>query len=290
MTKGDEVVFNCPVCKHPKPKLSVNLVTDWVHCWICDKELSGKTLVPVLRLKGKSEDYRAYIADMNSRNGKVVSDVKYDVPRLPKEFRSLSRDWKSPYYRAAISYLLNRGFTMRDILVYKLGYCEEGDYKNRIIIPSFDQNGELNFSIGRAFYEGMELPYKHEKLSKDVVWNEYLIDWDRPLTVTEGQFDAMTSGENTTALQGSILKERSKLFNKIVEAGVDVYFAMDTDAFRKQLNIIELFLSYGVKSYYVNLGKAKDINMMGKKAFQEARGNSRRVRSKIDIMKMRLGA
>lgn len=291
LTKGDEKVFFCPVCKHRKPKLCVDLATDRVHCWICDKELSGYTLIPVLRLKGKSADYDEYLADLKESRSKTVEKVerKYERPALPQEFRTLSTRWKSPYYDAAVSFLRSRGLDERDILLYKLGYCEDGEYKNRVIIPSFDEYGELNFVVGRTFYDA-NLSYKHGELDKDIIWNDYMVDWTKPVVVTEGQFDAITAGDNSIALQGSIMREGSKLFDKIVESGVDVYFAMDTDAFDKQLKIIEMLLTYGVKSYYVDLNGAKDVSDLGKQKFVVQKEKAKRVSSSIDILKMRLGA
>ena len=39
-----------------------------------------------------------------------------------------------------------------DILKYNIGYCDDGLYSNRIIIPSYDSDGQLNFFVGRAFF------------------------------------------------------------------------------------------------------------------------------------------
>ena len=40
-----------------------------------------------------------------------------------------------------------------DILKHNIGYCDEGKYSNRIIIPSYDSDGQLNFFVGRDFYK-----------------------------------------------------------------------------------------------------------------------------------------
>ena len=290
-TKGDEKVFFCPVCKHRKPKLCVNLTTDRVHCWICDKELSGYTLLPVLKLKGKGQDYKEYLEDLRARQGKPtqVEEKRYEEPCLPQEFRSLSVRWKSPYYEKAIEFLRGRGLTDRDILLYKLGYCEDGEYKNRVVIPSFDNEGELNFVVGRSLYD-CGLNYMHGELDKDIIWNDYMVDWTKPVIVTEGQFDAITAGENAIALQGSIMQEGSRLFCRLVKSKVDVYFAMDSDAFDKQLKIIEMLLSYGVRSYYVNLAGAKDVNDLGREGFMRQKSIARPVSSTIDVLMMRVGA
>jgi hypothetical protein len=286
ITKGDEIVFICPRCKHRKPKLSVNLVTDRFHCWIC--EFSGKTLLPLLA-QG-SEERKDYASELEAVLGKrEVPKQQYDVPVLPDEFRSLSNHSRSPYYGQAMEYLASRGITSDDILRFRLGYAEEGEYKHRIIIPSFDRYGELNFFTGRTFYVG-PISYKHGNFCKDIIFNEYMIDWTKPVTITEGAFDSIKAGENAVALQGSILNEGSLLFRKIITSDAQVYFAMDTDAFKKQLEIIELFLSYGVESHYVNLFGKKDVGSMTKEEFRLAKDRSELVRSSSDILKLRVRA
>lgn len=291
--KGDELSFFCP--KHPARagrsigQLHVNLKTDWFNCWSCG--WAGKTLVPLLRLRGNTEELQEYLQELEERRGKkeVKPEKKYDPVVLPDEFKSLSAPCRSPYQKAAMAYLAQRGVSYDDILLWKLGFCEDGEYKNRIIIPSFDEYGELNFFTGRAIYEN-PLKYKHGNFDKDIITNDYMIDWSRPVTVTEGAFDAIQAGENAIALQGSILSEGSRLFRKIVTSGVDTYFALDSDAFKKQLQIIELFMSYGVNAFHVNLFGKKDVGLMTKHEFQEAKRLARPIRSETDILRIRINA
>jgi len=40
--KENEHIFFCPFCSHYKPKLQVNLVSQFWHCWVCDSK--GRTL------------------------------------------------------------------------------------------------------------------------------------------------------------------------------------------------------------------------------------------------------
>jgi hypothetical protein len=284
ITKGDEVVFLCPKCKHRKPKLSVNLKIDWFHCWVCDWK--GKNLVPLLRLRGNTPELREYMDEMDDRPKELAPRV-YDRPSLPQGFRSLSRPSRSPYFTAAMAYLGSRGLGTDDILRWKLGYCDEGDYRGRIIIPSFDEHGELNFVVGRSYY-GDPRPFKHENICKDIVWNDYMVDWSRPVVVTEGPFDAFKAEDNVVALQGSIMGH--ELFRRIVSTGADVQFAMDTDAFKKQLNIIQRLLRFGVVCWYVNLLGKKDVGAMTKEEFQQAKSRATPVRSDLDLLRLRVMA
>ena len=71
-------------------------------------------------------------------------------------------------------------FDNYDIKKYKIGYCEDGLYQHRIIIPSYDDDGVLNYFVGRSYMEsGMK--YKNPNVSKDVVGFDYFIAWSKPI-------------------------------------------------------------------------------------------------------------
>ena len=62
-------------------------------------------------------------------------------------------------------YLQNRGMSKGDVMRYGIGYCSEGLYSNRVIIPSYDAKGELNYFVGRSIYkDGMK--YKNPPISQ----------------------------------------------------------------------------------------------------------------------------
>lgn len=282
--KRDEVVFFCPRHGHKKPKLSVNLNTDKFHCWFCN--WGGENLIGILRLKGATDDLRAYKEYIGeAKNTSVVTEMLYDAPVLPSEFVPLSDESGGQYYNTAMSYLNGRNVTADDILLWKLGYCHSGEYKNRIIVPSYDNAGELNFFVGRSFYDS-RLAYKHGNFCKDIIWNDCMIDWSQPVTITEGPFDAFVVGDNVTILQGTILGD--KLLKKVVSSGVDIYLAMDTDAFKRQLKHIELFISYGVNCHYVDLGSKKDVGSMTKKEFTDRKNVARPISNRLDTLKMQV--
>lgn len=294
ITKKEEVVFFCPkkACipykAKNKPKLSVNLTTDIFHCWICG--FASGNLVPIFHLRRDLPEFQEYLDEVKARYGeKKEEERKYIEPFLPNEFKSLSTTHRSPYYRAAMEYLSDRGITFSDILRYKLGYCEEGDYRYRIVVPSFDEYGEINFFVGRSFYDG-GIKYKHEEFDKNIIFNDYLVDWTQPVVLTEGPFDMIKAGENAIPLQGSSIRTDSRLFQKIVMSQVPVYFALDTDAFRKQLYIIDKFLAYGIESYYVDLEGNKDVGAMDSKDFQIVKSKAALVKSDLDILKLRINA
>jgi hypothetical protein len=52
----------------------------------------------------------------------------------------------------AYNYLINdRKISREIILKYRLGFCTTGKYANRIIIPSYDAKGEINYFVSRTY-------------------------------------------------------------------------------------------------------------------------------------------
>lgn len=287
-SKGNEVIFNCKNphgCNgnHHRDKLSVNLETDEFHCWVC--QWAGQNLKKIFRLGDKGV-YRRYSDTISEE--KTEKKVEYEIPILPSEFISLSAKNNSPYMNSALNYLKSRGIGREQILRYKLGYCEAGEYRHRIIIPSFDENGFLNFFVGRKFFDRVGVPYKHGNFCKDIIFNDYLVDWNYPVTIVEGPFDAIAAGENAIPLQGKSLDESSKLFKKIIEKNVPVYMALDSDARKSQLKLISLLYKYGVEVYDV-MYPFKDVAESGS-YFREFVDSAKKIQSSIDLVRIRVNA
>ena len=153
--KHNEQVHLCPFCHHHKPKLQVNLDTQKWHCWVCNAK--GKRIKSLLnRLNTDVRDIQRIVGIYGDEDTNVSTEEIEVKLYLPKEFKQLYFKPKSinPTYNQAIFYLKGRGITMSDIVKYNIGYCETGIYGGRIIIPSYDENGELNYFIARSFYDG----------------------------------------------------------------------------------------------------------------------------------------
>ena len=84
---------------------------------------------------------------VGDRPRKIKEEDK-SIVKLPEEFKPMWEKSSNPFY-PTLSYLKRRGITHEDILKYNIGYCESGLFSNRVIIPSYDENGQLNFFVGR---------------------------------------------------------------------------------------------------------------------------------------------
>jgi len=262
INSNDNVAFHCPFCNHNKKKLECNIVTQYWHCWVCNA--AGRKLAVLFR---KLNVQREKISKLI----KLLDDVEYkptktttDTPvlQLPEGYRPL---WilqeMSPEYRNAVYYLKKRNITIHDILKYRIGYCRKGPYKGKIIIPSYDANGSLNYFVARAYYEEDKFKHKNPPASKDIVGFELHINWNMPIILVEGAFDAIAIKRNAIPLFGKTISNTLK--KRIVEKGVkEIYICLDKDARKQALEAAEYFMANGITVYFVDLTE-KDPSELG---------------------------
>jgi DNA primase len=159
-----------------------------------------------------------------------------------------------------LSYLYKRGIDDSDILKYNIGYCDDGLYSNRIIIPSYDVDGKLNFFVGRDFYNS-KMKYRNSPTTKNIIGFDLFINWDEPIILCEGVFDAMAFKRNAIPLFGKTIM--SKLQKKIIEKKVKIiYLALDNDALEAAIKISDNFISNDIEVRMIKF-KEKDPSEIG---------------------------
>jgi len=276
---NDEHLFACPFCKHHKKKLSVNIEKNVAKCWTC--ETSTKDIRRLVRRFGDFNQLQEWDTLTNRVNITDFDDIfaEKEEPSpfperldMPQGFASLNNE-PSLSATPALNYLKRRGVTETDILYWKMGYCMEGRYAKRIIIPSFDINGDLNYFIARTFSSDPR-KYLNPPCSKDVIFNELYLEWDTDLVITEGAFDAIVAGPNAVPLLGSTLRSNSKLFMKILQKDTPVFLALDPDAAKKEQRIIKTLLNYGVEVYKIDTSGYEDVAEMGREEFTRRKENA----------------
>ena len=264
-TARNNYAYHCPFCHHHKPKMEVNLTENregknpW-HCWACD--VRGTTIYSLFKqLKAdvsKFTELKSLVKTSRSiKETQVVSSVS-----LPNEYTSLNNvDTSGIMARHALAYLKNRHVSKYDIIKYNIGYCKEGLYKNMIIIPTYDADGRLNYFTARSFEKEPYVKYRNPSASRDVVPNEHLINWNVPVILCEGLFDAIAIKRNAIPLLGKNIQ--SSLMKKIVTSVVDkIYIALDRDAIKQALKFCERLMAEGKEVYLVDL-QDKDPSEMG---------------------------
>ena len=258
LTKKDEYMFFSPFVSHYKPKLQINMESQKWHCWISNQ--GGHSLYSLFKKVNADSKYFSELKDIvfiPTKKDEVESKV---IVSLPREYQSLSSVRKSLFYKHAIKFLKQRGIDKTDIKKHKIGFCDDGMYQNRIIIPSYDSDGKLNYFVGRDFYKG-GMKYKNPPVAKDIIGFDLYIDWNQPIILCEGVFDAMAIKNNSIPLFGKTILP--KLARKIVEKQVShIIISLDDDAFASSVKMIDEFLKNGIRVSFVKL-KGSDPSELG---------------------------
>ena len=279
---GDETLFYCPFCKHHKHKLSVNVRANIYKCWICDAR--GKNIRRLIRKFGSYAQVTEWdritgrhdVTDFDSifANEDEDPQVIQRVP-LPPEFKTLARKELSPATIPVLNYLKARGIGKDEILKWKIGYCPSGEYAGRVLIPSFDMEGYVNYFIARA-YDGSWMRYKNPPASRDIVFNELYLDWDEDIILVEGVFDAIVAG-NAIPILGSTLNRNTSLFARLVHESPRIYIALDSDASQKERKIIKSLLQYDMEVYKIDTDDIEDIGSITKEEFAKRKIEAKRI-------------
>lgn len=270
-TARNNYAYHCPFCNHHKPKLEVNLTENregknpW-HCWACD--VRGTTIYSLFKQLKASVDKFTELKSLVKTSKSIKQTQVVSTVSLPNEFTSLLSDNLNDIMaRHALAYLKKRRISKYDILKYNIGYCNKGLYKNMIIIPTYDVDGRLNYFTARSFEKEPYVKYRNPSASRDIVPNEHLINWNVPVILCEGLFDAIAIKRNAIPLLGKNIQ--SSLMKKIVTSVVDkIYIALDRDAIKQALKFCERLMAEGKEVYLVDM-QDKDPSEMGFKNFTQ---------------------
>ena len=284
LKKQNEFMYWSPFITHHKRKLQVNIQTQKWHCWVSNT--GGRNLFQLFkRVNASREQFKELVELVGEpKYSRVKKQDKKDLVRLPDEYKPLWNGGDGIVKRHALTYMYKRGFTDDDILKHNIGYCDEGKYSNRIIIPSYDSNGGLNFFVGRDFYKS-KLKYLNSFTSKDVIGFDLFINWDEPIILCEGVFDAMSFKRNAIPLFGKTMSKR--LHKKILKQKVKkVFLALDDDAKLDAMKISEKLMNEGIDVRKIDL-KNGDPNDIGFKKLTKMLGETEETNF-LDLMKYKL--
>ena len=237
-SKG-QIAFNCYVCDEGRNKgnLEINIHHHVYKCWSCC-EINGTQgalgkLIDVVGNKKQKKFYSIFKPHDIEKEKKERFKLK-----LPKEFISF-KDYNPihvPHIQAK-KYLLSRGITDDIIEKYGIGFATDGEYGGRIIVPSYDKEGKLNFFVSRAWFK-TKSKYKNPQAPKElIIFNESLIDWNKPIYLCEGVFDSFFLN-NSIPLLGKHLPEL--LFGVLYDnAKSDIIICLDGDAFENAKKVYQ---------------------------------------------------
>lgn len=276
---GVNVSVRCPnrECpSHPiglqKKKFCIRLDDDRAHCWVCG--LKGH-LSKILRLHVGRDAVIKFGGVMAMHCSPDSQEIL--PPRLPPDFKLIGPFLGRggfPHVNPYIKYLYGRGLTDRDIWHFKFGFSNEYAWRNRVIMPSFDKSGHLNWITARTILDGIRPKYLDHDGDKNIIFNEINIDWMSDLTIVEGPFDLVKCDQNSVPLMGSEFSEKFQLFRMIVAHNTPVILALDADAKRKTVKFARLLAQFDIDVRILPLGDRKDVGEMTKEEFLSAKQNA----------------
>lgn len=265
--------FNCPssTCKNDKDKFNLNFNSER-NIFNCFKCKYHGFVTSLIRDYGNEDDFKKFELLFPKSNityspiKKIdFSELKDDITcELPEGYRPLTEKYDSKYYYRAINYLKNRGITEDLIKKYEIGYTETGPRIYRIIIPSRNIHGEINYYEARSYFSKSLKPYYKPTYPNklDIIFNVSNINFDLPVYLVEGVFD-MFPLYNAIPLLGKDLSPL--LLFLLIRHKSKVILCLDEDAIDDSIKLYNELSSYGIDVYFVEVKDdiAKQFELYG---------------------------
>jgi DNA primase len=236
-----QMAFSCPVCSYEikgldeldgKGNLEINYRQGVYKCWSCsDTHNTHGRLHWLVKKYGTLKQLKKFELLIPDEIGEEEKRI-YQKVRLPKEFisfKTASDGLKmTPIFKKAFNYLRDRHVTDAMIEKFNIGFCYEGKYKNRIVIPSYDIDECLNYFVARSYETKPFRKYDNPEAEKQIIiFNEFLINWDLPICLVEGPFDHIFV-PNSIPMLGKSMSDH--LFNTLYEKAKKIVIVLDGDA------------------------------------------------------------
>jgi hypothetical protein len=281
LNDSEQIQVNCPRCQerdglsYPDGKfnLEINTAKRMFRCWKCDEPRFSGSLGRLIRMYGSHADYEMYKAYAGIfHDYDFNEDEKEFAPvKLPSEMILFTQmEVGNLEHFEAYSYLVTeRKISQEIIFKYRLGFCTTGKYEKRIIIPSYDKNGEINYFVGRSYDpKEKKRKYLNPYADKDkIIFNEGLVNWDSTVYLVEGAFEQLSFPVNIIPMLGKTLS--TTLFLKLKELKPNVVVLLDPDAYK---NAIELY--YMLHTIYVDCeDRVKIVKLPTEEDLDELRRN-----------------
>lgn len=266
--------FNCPYCADEKGSvdnkynLEVSFSLGKFHCWSCGnagpisrliKMRGGKPLADeYFRIIQDLKDNKYYNLDLFKDNGDFFEE---QYIKLPKTFQKI--DLATCRDKSLKAYLEKRKITQDIIDKYNIGRTtwdeEDWTWRNRIIFPSYNAVGDLNYFIGRTYKDNDKRnKYKNCDADKNkIVLHEDKICWDADIYLVEGAIDCIYY-QNSISLMGKVMNKKMELYNKLYErANANIIICLDGDTTIEEVKRAYMALDHGrLRGHikYVRLG------------------------------------
>jgi len=278
--------FNCksPICKkdHNKYNLAYHAESKIFKCWKCGVHGSVFTLIKNYGANFLVEKLKLalpyYKNNANNFLQKELVDYESISCDLPSEYLPLWIHRDTFKYKNALNYIVNeRKITLEEIEKYKIGYTEDGPKKLRIILPSFNKRGIINYYEARAYYNKLKEAYMKpdNPYKDDIIFNEKFINFDVPVFLVEGCFDAIRI-PNAIPMLGKI--PSNLIIMNLLKYKPRVILCLDEDAIADCYEIFNLLSSLGLDVYFIDMTGLGDVSYVYE---QQGKNGIKNLMSKI---------
>ena len=238
-----QISFDCPVCSEEKGldhgdgkgNLEINYSRHVYKCWACGETYGTHGPLGKLFDKfGTKKQKKTY--ELIKPEELKLEDKKKVWLRLPEGFTKF-KDSNPAFipHKEAYKYLTSRGITDDMIEKFNIGYTVKGDFAYRIIVPSYNSEGQLNYFVARSWTKS-KMKYKNPTAEKDqIIFREDSINWNQDIYLVEGVFDSFFL-DNSIVMLG---KKMSKLLFETLysRANANIVVCTDGDAWEDGLKI-----------------------------------------------------
>jgi len=257
----------CP-CGDSNKHLGIDLNKKIVHCFKCGKHLS----------------LEIFLRDVNCNIG--VQNITVDIPYVyehklifPKEYTYILDLGSSSSEEDALVYIDKRiGLELASIL--GVGFCRYGYYKDRIIVPMYDNAGDVIYYIARAIYDNLILYDKPKKVlnprgKKNVIFNLHIANNFPEVYLMEGVFGAIVMYPNSIAILGKEINESQVL--QLVNSSINILnICLDGGTMKFGVKIADkiLRLTNRIKIRILELGEGNQPDTLGGSKIIEIKNNT----------------
>lgn len=266
--------FNCPYCADEKGgvdgkfNLEISFALGKFHCWSCGnagpiskliKSKGGKALLDeYINIINDIKETQYFNLDLFKDNGDFFTEK---ILHLPKTFKKI--DISKCKSKALLDFLNKRKITQNIIDYYNIGRTtwdeEDWTWRDRIVFPSYNIMGDLNYFIGRTFKDNDKRgKYKNCDADKyQILLHEDKIQWDADIYLVEGAIDCIYY-PNSISLMGKSLSTKSIVYSKLKEkANANIIIVLDGDTTIDEVKRIYRILDRGRlrgRIKYIELG------------------------------------
>lgn len=241
-----QITFDCPACADEKGlingdgkgRLSINYKRGIFKCWRCafHNNMHG-SIEKLIRRYGTPlalKDYKLH----KEVYADYQQELDYNFDReihinLPKDFIAFkTAQGDEDKFYAAKKYLTERRITDKIIEKFNIGFANRGYYRNRIIIPSYDATGQVNYFTARTFAPWGKPKYLNPDEDRTlIIFNEGKINWDVPIVLLEGPTDHIVVPNSIPTLGKELYPKLSYTLQNKAKAGVIIM--LDPDAWEE---------------------------------------------------------